>query len=148
MAIHGNRLGIASGAFSQVRHQPSSQGPETVLTSSHSGKTMECITMPGTTPRGIPTGTLGGFCTSPPATTAWGANRFDVFVRGTGNEIYYRSWNSTSWQSSWNSLGGSFQSPPAVVSRSPNHLSALGIRPNDAMYHKALMMVFSLLWLP
>ena len=64
---------------------------------------------------------LGGTFTSPPAAISWGANRLDIFALGPKNQMLHKAWNAVTgkWEPSpldWEDLGGTFTSPPAVVS--------------------------------
>ena len=38
---------------------------------------------------------LGGIITSNPTAVSWGANRIDVFARGTDSAMWHRWWRST-----------------------------------------------------
>ena len=67
---------------------------------------------------------LGGVLTSSPAVASWGANRTDVFVRGSDNALWHRSWNGTSW-SAWESLGGVLSDDPAAVSGAANRIDVV-----------------------
>jgi hypothetical protein len=64
---------------------------------------------------------LGGILTSAAAVASSGTNRTDVFVRGTDNALYQRTWNGTSW-SPWTSLGGVLTSSPSAISWGPNRI--------------------------
>jgi chitodextrinase len=64
---------------------------------------------------------LGGILTSSAAVASSGTTRSDVFVRGTDNALYQRTWNGTSW-SPWTSLGGVLTSSPSAVSWGPNRI--------------------------
>jgi hypothetical protein len=35
---------------------------------------------------------------SSPGCASWGANRIDVFVRGTDNELWHKYWDGSSWK--------------------------------------------------
>lgn len=50
--------------------------------------------------------------------------------------MYHQSWNGSSWQSEWDSLGGIFTSPPVAISREPNRLDVFGTETDDAIWHK------------
>ena len=54
---------------------------------------------------------LGGFLTSTPTASSWAPNRLDVFVRGSDNALYHRSWNGISW-SAYEWLGGNLEGAP------------------------------------
>src|SRR6202011_3911923 len=58
---------------------------------------------------------LGGTLTSAPAATSWGAGRFDVLARGSGNALIHRSSSGGNW-SAWETVGGVLTSEPAAVS--------------------------------
>ena len=62
---------------------------------------------------------LGGFLTSSPAVASWAPNRLDVFVRGSDNALYHKSWNGIEW-SAYERLGGNLEGAPAAISRGPN----------------------------
>jgi hypothetical protein len=70
-----------------------------------------------------PAGTinLGGILTSGPGTSSWGPSHTDVFVRGTDNGLWQRTWNGTTW-SNWVSLGGILTADPTAVSWGPNRI--------------------------
>jgi len=78
---------------------------------------------------------LGGVITSGPDAASWGADRKDVFVRGTDNGLWQRTWNGTSW-SPWVSLGGVLTSSPAAVSWGPNRLDVFVRGTDNALWHK------------
>jgi hypothetical protein len=65
-------------------------------------------------PAGLGWERLGGVFTSPPAVTAWGQNRLDIFGIGTDGAMYYKAWNGSAWQPAglgWERLGGDFTAP-------------------------------------
>jgi hypothetical protein len=65
-------------------------------------------------PSGLGWERLGGVFTSPPAVTAWGPNRLDIFGLGTDHAMYHKAWNGNAWQPSglnWERLGGVFTAP-------------------------------------
>jgi hypothetical protein len=86
----------------------------------------------------IPTGwtSLGGFATSAPTISSWGATRYDMFVRGTDNAIWHRSWNGTAW-SGWDSLGGIVTSDPSAVSQGPNSIDVFVRGTDNAIWHRS-----------
>jgi hypothetical protein len=70
---------------------------------------------------------------------AWGANRLDVFVRGTDRALYHKWWNGSSWGPSltgWENLGGQLISAPHVVSWSSGRLDVFVRGLDNALYHK------------
>jgi hypothetical protein len=74
------------------------------------------------------------------AAASWGANRLDVFARGTATDMLHIAWTGDSWSpgaSSWESLGGEFASPPAVASWGPGRLDVFAVGTNGQMLHKA-----------
>jgi hypothetical protein len=58
---------------------------------------------------------LGGVLTSGPDASSSGAAATDVFVRGTDNGLWQRTWNGSVW-SPWRSLGGVLTADPSAVS--------------------------------
>jgi hypothetical protein len=63
---------------------------------------------------------LGGIATSAPAAIARrGTNLLDLAVRGTDNQIYFRSFQPGAGWSGWGSLGGNLTSGPALNSQDP-----------------------------
>jgi len=79
---------------------------------------------------------VGGYATSGPAVTSWGANRLDVFVRGWDNGLYHKWWDGSAW-SGWESLGGSLASDPAAVSWGPNRLDVFTRGTDNALHHRS-----------
>jgi hypothetical protein len=87
---------------------------------------------------------LGGSFASAPAAMSWDADRLDVFGVGQVEEsgivrvgvMLHNSWELDSpFEPAWQSLGGSFTSPPAVVSREANRLDVFGVGDDGAMWH-------------
>jgi hypothetical protein len=63
---------------------------------------------------------LGGVLPAGAVATSWGSH-LDVFVRGTDQQLWHRSFDGTAW-SNWEALGGPIGSEPAAVSWGPNHI--------------------------
>jgi Repeat of unknown function (DUF346) len=82
----------------------------------------------GAPPPGIAAG-------SSPAVASWGANRLDVFVRGTDNAIWHAWWDGSTWNY-WQSLGPSIVSSPAAVSWGPNRIDLFGVGTDGKLYHQ------------
>ena len=104
---------------------------------------------------------LGGTFTSQPAVVAWQADRvtttttaskdalpqgakgaaltaqLTVFGLGTDSAMYYRTKRGRVWLADWQSLGGVFVGPPAVVSWGPNRLDVFGVGTDAAMHHRS-----------
>ena len=78
---------------------------------------------------------LGGMVTSSPGTSTWAANRVDVFVRGSNNAVFQKTWNGTSW-SSWTSLGGVVIGAPDVASWGSNRIDLFVRGSDSALYHR------------
>jgi hypothetical protein len=57
---------------------------------------------------------LGGGLIGGPDASASSASRSDVFVRGTDNQLWHRSWNGATW-ASWEPLGGVLTADPGAV---------------------------------
>jgi RHS repeat-associated protein len=70
-----------------------------------------------------------------PAVASWGANRLDLFVRGTGNNLLHKYWNGTSWSATWEDLGGPFSSDPAAVAWGPNHIDLFARGMDNKLMH-------------
>ena len=79
---------------------------------------------------------VGGAATSGPDASSSGANATDVFVRGTDNALWHRSWNGTNW-GAWESLGGNLTSDPSAVSRGPNLIDVFARGTDSGIWHRA-----------
>jgi spore germination protein YaaH len=79
---------------------------------------------------------VGGTSTSSPDASSSAANATDVFVRGTDNALWHRSWNGTSW-SAWESLGGYLVADPSAVSQGPNQIDVFVIGTDSGVWHRA-----------
>ena len=75
-----------------------------------------------------------------PAVTAWSAQRLDIVVRGTDNQVYHKAWTGKSWYPSidgWSSLGGEISSNTAMVSWASGRLDILARGKDTQLYHKS-----------
>jgi hypothetical protein len=79
---------------------------------------------------------LGGILSSSPAASSWGTSRLDVFVRGSDNSLFQKTWNGTSW-SGWTGLGGILTSSPDAVSWGSNRLDLFVRGSDNQLYHKS-----------
>ena len=79
---------------------------------------------------------LGGVITAGPDASSWGSTRTDVFVRGTDNGLWYRTWNGTSW-GGWVSLGGIITADPSAVSWGPNRIDVFVRGTDNALWHRS-----------
>jgi hypothetical protein len=103
----------------------------------------DCIAAAGydqVTGRGSPLGSitweaLGGSITSSPAAASQANGRLDVFARGPGNALWYRSWNAGQW-GAWQSLGGTLTSAPGAVSWSAGRLDVFIRGTDNALWHR------------
>jgi hypothetical protein len=77
-------------------------------------------------------GTLPGQLTSGPAVASWAEGRFDVFYRGTSNELRHKWWGG--WGDE--SLGGVITSDPAAVSWGPGRIDVFARGQDNALWHK------------
>jgi hypothetical protein len=77
---------------------------------------------------------LGGTLTSAPAVASQGNGLLDVFVRGTTDQLHYKSYNHGAW-SRWESLGGALTSAPAVASQGNGLLDVFARGTNNQLYH-------------
>ncbi|GGK63994.1 hypothetical protein GCM10011405_09940 [Rufibacter glacialis] len=66
---------------------------------------------------------------------SWGANRLDVFAKGTDNAVHHRWWNGSSW-GGWESLGGIITSNISAVCWGPNRIDLFAKGTDNALYHK------------
>ena len=79
---------------------------------------------------------LGGYLSSSPAVSSWGASRVDAFVRGSDNALWHRSWNGSAW-GGWESLGGVVTSDPSAVSWGPNRIDIFVRGTDKAIWHRS-----------
>ncbi len=79
---------------------------------------------------------VGGNSGATPGAVSWGANRIDVFYRGTDNACWHKWFNGTSWNTADESLGGAFISGFAACSWGADRLDVFGVGPDNAIYHK------------
>jgi repeat uncharacterized protein DUF346 len=78
---------------------------------------------------------LGGRITSGPDATSWGADRLDVFARGSDNGLWHAWLDGGGWRG-WESLGGVLDSDPAVIAWGPNRLDVFVRGTDKALWHK------------
>jgi chitodextrinase len=79
---------------------------------------------------------LGGTLASAPAVASSGPSRIDVFMRGSDNALYQRTWNGTSW-SAWTSLGGVLTSSPSAISWGPNRIDVFVRGADNGLWHRS-----------
>jgi hypothetical protein len=79
---------------------------------------------------------LGGAMTSGPGVASWGSGRLDVFVRGTDNALYQRSWDGTRWVD-WQALGGVLTADPAAVSWGSGRIDVFVRGTDNALYQRS-----------
>lgn len=77
-----------------------------------------------TTPDGWVWTNLGGIFYGDPAAVTCGSGCLDVFVRGTDDALWTRSYRNGAWQD-WRSLGGKLASDPSVISIAPGRVDAV-----------------------
>jgi S-layer homology domain len=59
---------------------------------------------------------------SGPAVASWGTNHLDVFARGSDNQLWWKTWDGSSW-GPWKLVAGlTIASDPAAVSWGPNNI--------------------------
>lgn len=78
---------------------------------------------------------LGGGITAGPAAASWAPDRLDIFVKGTNNALFHRSWNGA-W-SSFVSLGGVIDDTPAAVSRAVNRIDVFARGMDNAVWTRS-----------
>ena len=86
-----------------------------------------------------------------PVVIANSDGRLQVFVVGTNNQLYYRSQtaaDSSSWTSSWTSLGGAIRADtsPAVARNNDGRLQVFMIGTDNALYYKTQTAAGSSTW--
>lgn len=59
------------------------------------------------------------------------ADNLLLFALGTDGSFLYREADATGWKGNWSSLGGDFESPPAVVASSSGRLDIFGVTRSD-----------------
>jgi hypothetical protein len=79
---------------------------------------------------------VGGIATSGVEASSWGSTRSDVFVRGTDNGLWQRTWNGTSW-GNWQQLGGLLTSDAAAVSWGTNRIDVFVRGSDSQLYHRS-----------
>lgn len=88
-----------------------------------------------TTPPPAGWSSIGGSVSSGPDATSSGATATDVFVRGSDNALWQRSWNGTTW-GTWTSLGGTLTADPGAVSQGPGHTDVFVRGTDNAIWHR------------
>lgn len=70
-----------------------------------------------------------------PAASSTGDRRIDLFLRGTGSssDMYQKSFDGTSWASTWTNLGGDLNSYPASVSMNSNRTDVFALNASNAV---------------
>jgi hypothetical protein len=79
---------------------------------------------------------LGGSLTSDPGAVSWGANRIDVFVRGTQNGLFHKWWDGAQW-AGWEGLGGSLGSGPDPTALGPGSLDVFYLVPAGTLFGRS-----------
>jgi uncharacterized protein YvpB len=69
------------------------------------------------------------------ASTATTGQR-EVFVRGTDNALWHRSFNGGNW-GTWKSLGGYLTTDPAAVRSADGHIDVFGRGSDNSIWHRA-----------
>ncbi|NMO15639.1 hypothetical protein HPC49_20735 [Pyxidicoccus fallax] len=85
---------------------------------------------------GVPWDSLGGNHTSGPAVAARGANRLDVFARGTDNQLWQAYWTGGTTWNLWFPLGGNLTSDPAAVSRDSTRIDVFARGADNSIMQK------------
>jgi fibronectin type 3 domain-containing protein len=78
---------------------------------------------------------LGGVLTSGPSAASWASDHTYVFVRGTDNGLWYKTWSGTSW-GNWTPLGGVLSSDPSVVSWGANRIDVFVRGSDNQLWHR------------
>lgn len=77
---------------------------------------------------------LGGALSAGPASSSWGPNHLDVFVRGTDGALYHKSRNGSTW-TGYEFLGGGMIQDPAAVSTAPNRIDVFIRGLDNQLWH-------------
>src|SRR5438270_5230038 len=78
---------------------------------------------------------VGGVTESSVGVSSWGSDHTDIFVRGTDDALWQRTWDGRRW-SEWHSLGGVLRSAPAAVSWGPNRIDVFARGQDDGVWHR------------
>src|SRR5438132_779091 len=76
-----------------------------------------------------------------PSVVSWGPNRIDVFVQGTDNALYTKSWHGVIW-SDYPQVGANpIVGQPSVVSWGPNRIDFFVQGTDNALYIKSFLIL-------
>jgi peptidoglycan hydrolase-like protein with peptidoglycan-binding domain len=128
----GHSLGLAHSTVSGALMYPYYGGPSRALQSDDIAGIQALY---GARIGWHPWESLGGVLTSGVGTASWGANRLDLFVRGTDNALWHKWW-APGW-SGWESLGGVLTSGASATSWGPNRIDVVVRGTDNACWHKA-----------
>ncbi len=79
----------------------------------------------------------GGPVTESPAVCSWAPNRLDVFVRGTDNALWTKSWDGNQW-SGFSQLGSEqIASDPTAIAWGPNRIDVFVRGTDNMLYTKS-----------
>ncbi|GAB4214299.1 MAG: hypothetical protein OHK0022_52650 [Roseiflexaceae bacterium] len=81
-------------------------------------------------------GLSGGALGSSLALSARGSGRLDMFARGTGGNLVYRSFSGGNW-SAWESLGGDIIGAPASASWGPDRIDCVVVGGNNQAWRRS-----------
>lgn len=74
------------------------------------------------------------------AAVSQSTNRLDIFGLGTNTSMFHKAWDGSGWRPSltgWDSLGGTFNSPPAVMSWGAGRVDVFVLGSDNSMFQKA-----------
>ncbi len=85
---------------------------------------------------------LGQEISGTPAVVSWGQGRLDVFVHGTGHQVWYKSYDASKggWNppgEEWICLGGNILGSPSVASWGPGRLDIVVCGHHHAVWHRS-----------
>ena len=69
------------------------------------------------------------------AAASWGANRIDISKLDSNFALLHSSWSGSSW-SSWESLGGTFNSLPSATCWGPDRVDVIGTGNDNGAWYK------------
>jgi len=84
---------------------------------------------------------MGGTIVGPPKAVSWAPNRLDIFSVGLDSALYHKYWNGSNWGPSgaagaWESLGGTIQRSPEIISWGDQRLDIFVIGTDNGVFHK------------
>lgn len=70
-----------------------------------------------------------------PSLASFAPGRLDLFVKGTNNHLFQKTFQNGIWQSDWTDLGGDIVSSPSACSRGPDQYDVFARGPDNKLHH-------------